>query len=52
MVEGAGCWTDETEKPGVRNAQLFVAYMLVWCEFFWTVLHISSAQWRGADPLE
>ena len=52
MVEGAGCWTDETEKPGFSNAQLFVAYMLVWCEKFLAVLHISSAQWRGVDPLE
>jgi len=29
MVEGAGCWTDETEKPGFSNAQLFVAYILM-----------------------
>ena len=52
MVGGAGCWTDETEKPGFSTAQLFVAYTLAWCEKFLAVLHISSAQWRGADPLE
>ena len=52
MVAGAGCWTSETEKPGFSNAQLFFAYMLAWCENFLAVLHISSAQWRGADPLE
>jgi len=32
--------------------KLFFAYMLAWCEKFLFVLHISSAQWRGADPLE
>jgi len=45
MVEGAGCWTDETEKPGFSNAQLFFAYMLGWCEKFLAELHMSSAQW-------
>jgi len=46
MVEGAGCWTDETEKPGFRNAQLFVAYMLAWpgYEKFLIVLYTSSAR--------
>jgi len=43
MVEGAGCWTDETENPGFSNAQFFFAYMLAWCEKFLAVLHISSA---------
>jgi len=44
MLEGAGCWTDKTEKPGFSNAQLFFAYMLPWCEKFLAVLYISSAQ--------
>jgi len=38
MVEGAGSWTEETEKPGFSNTQLFVAYMMVWGEKFLVVL--------------
>jgi len=46
MIEGAGYWTNETEKPRFSNA-----YMLVW-EILDCIAHISSAQRRGADPLD
>jgi len=52
MVEGARCWADEAKKPRFSSAAVQIAYMLAWCVKFLSILHIWSAQWRGADLFE
>jgi len=52
MVEGARCWADEAEKPRFSSAAVQITYVLAWYVKFLAILHISSAQWRGADFFE
>ena len=40
MVEGAGCWADEAEKPRFSSAVVQIMHILAWCAKFLAILHI------------